>query len=135
MRHRLQDQKLGRSTAHRAALMSSLVCNLVRDGRIMTTLAKAKGARRLAEKMVTLGKRGTVAARRRAASILHQAEFVQRLFNDVAPRFAERHGGYVRIMRVGRRRSDDSEMVFLEWVDQPAPTPKKKKASKSEKAE
>lgn len=128
MRHRKKTIKLGRTSAHREALLSSLVCNLIKAKRITTTLQKAKAARSLAERMVTLGKRNTLDARRRATSILRQAEAVSALFSSVAPAFADRAGGYTRILKLGTRASDSSEMVLLEWVNFVPPPPKKKEA-------
>mgnify|MGYP000861753073 CR=1 FL=1 len=132
MRHRKKTIKLGRTSAHREALLSSLVCNLIKAKRITTTLQKAKAARSLAERMVTLGKRNTLDARRRATSILRQSEAVTALFSSVAPAFAERAGGYTRILKLGQRASDSSEMVLLEWVNF-VPTPPKKKDVKDAK--
>ncbi|MBN1558172.1 MAG: 50S ribosomal protein L17 [Lentisphaerae bacterium] len=123
----MQDKKLGRSAAHREALMASLVCNLIERKRIRTTLVKAKQARRVAERMVTLGKRGTLAARRRAAAVLHNPEAVRALFADVAPRFEERAGGYTRIVKLGRRNGDGAETAVLEWVGAEPPAPRKKR--------
>ena len=117
MRHLKHDKKLGRTSAHRRALMASLVCNLIEAKRIKTTLVKAKEARRLAEKMVTLARGGGVAARRQVVAVLQQTSRVKVLFEDIAPRFAERPGGYTRIIKLGQRRSDGSEMALLEWVD------------------
>ena len=116
MRHRKTGRKLGRTTAPRQALMSALVCSLIEEKRIKTTLPKAKEARRVAEKMVTLGREGTLAARRRAISTLHQEDKVATLFGEIVPAFADRHGGYCRILKLGRRTSDGSEMAYLEWV-------------------
>jgi large subunit ribosomal protein L17 len=117
MRHRKKTVKLGRTSAHRTELLANLVCALIDTKRIKTTLPKAKAARRLAEKMVTLGKKGTLAARRQAQSTLKQADSVKELFNNIAPAFSDRAGGYTRIVKLGRRISDSSEMVMLEWVD------------------
>ena len=117
MRHRKKTVKLGRTSAHRNELLSNLVCALIDNKRIKTTLPKAKAARGLAEKMVTLGKKGTLAARRQAISTLKQTDSVKELFESVAPTFADRAGGYTRIVKLGRRISDSSEMVLLEWVD------------------
>ena len=117
MRHRLKTIKLGRTSSQREALLSGQVCSLIQEKRITTTLAKAKATRSLAEKMVTLGKKGTLAARRQAVSKLHNKEAVKELFSNVAPVFAERQGGYTRIMKLGRRSSDSSEMAILEWVE------------------
>lgn len=117
MRHRNKTVKLGRSTAHRNELLSNLVCALIDNKRIKTTLPKAKAARGLAEKMVTCGKKGDLASRRRAISMLKQPDSVKELFDRIAPVFAERNGGYTRIVKLGRRVSDGSEMVLLEWVE------------------
>jgi large subunit ribosomal protein L17 len=117
MRHRKKTVKLGRTSAHRNELLANLVCALIENKRIKTTAPKAKAARSLADKMVTLGKKGTLAARRQAISILKNEKAVKELFEAVAPVFAERNGGYTRIIKLGRRISDSSEMVLLEWVD------------------
>jgi len=117
MRHRKKTVKLGRTSAHRNELLANLVCALIDNKRIKTTAPKAKAARSLAEKMVTLGKKGTLAARRQAISTLKNEKSVKELFEAVAPTFAERNGGYTRIIKLGRRISDSSEMVLLEWVD------------------
>ena len=117
MRHRKKTVKLGRTSAHRNELLSNLVCALIDNKRIKTTAPKAKAARGLAEKMITLGKKGTLAARRQAISTLKNEKSVKELFDAVAPVFAERNGGYTRIIKLGRRISDSSEMVLLEWVD------------------
>jgi large subunit ribosomal protein L17 len=117
MRHRKKTVKLGRSQAHRDALLANQVCSLIIHQRIRTTLAKAKATRSLAEKMVTLGKKGTLHARRTAAAYLHQADAVKKLFEDIAPRSATRAGGYTRIIKLGARKSDSAPMAILEWVD------------------
>ena len=116
---RLQNKtvKLGRSQAHRDSLLANQVCSLIIHQRIRTTLAKAKAARPLAEKMVTLGKKGTIHARRTAAAYLHQADAVKKLFEEIAPRSASRAGGYTRIVKLGARKSDSAPMAVLEWVD------------------
>jgi large subunit ribosomal protein L17 len=121
MRHQNKTVKLGRSQAHRDALLANQVCSLIIHQRIRTTLAKAKAARPLAEKMVTLGKKGTLHARRTAAAYLHQADAVKKLFEEIAPRSATRAGGYTRIVKLGARKSDSAPMAVLEWVDT-APT-------------
>ncbi|MEN8255764.1 MAG: 50S ribosomal protein L17, partial [Verrucomicrobiota bacterium] len=126
MRHRKRTVKLGRTSAHRNELLANLVCALIDNKRIKTTLPKARAARSLAEKMVTLGKKGSLANRRQAISTLKQAGSVKELFDNIAPAFADRAGGYTRIVKLGRRISDSSEMVLLEWVDSiaaPAPAP------------
>jgi large subunit ribosomal protein L17 len=117
MRHRKRTVKLGRTSAHRNELLANLVCALIDNKRIKTTLQKARAARSLAEKMVTLGKKNTLATRRQAISTLKQTDSVNELFDHVAPAFADRSGGYTRIIKLGRRISDSSEMVLLEWVD------------------
>ncbi len=117
MRHQNKTVKLGRSQAHRDALLANQVCSLIIHQRIRTTLAKAKAARPLAEKMVTLGKKGTLHARRTAAAYLHQADAVKKLFDEIAPRSATRAGGYTRIVKLGPRKSDSAPMAVLEWVD------------------
>lgn len=117
MRHRKKTVKLGRTSAHRNELLANLVCALIDNKRIQTTQPKAKAARSLAEKMVTLGKKGTLAARRQAIATLKNEKSVKELFETVAPTFTDRNGGYTRIIKLGRRISDGSEMVLLEWVD------------------
>jgi large subunit ribosomal protein L17 len=134
MRHLVKDKKLGRSGSHREALMASLVCNLIAEKRITTTLPKAREARRLAEKMVTTARKGTLAARRRALAVLRQEKHVVTLFDDIAPRYTDRPGGYTRILKTGQRPSDGSEMAILEWVDMEVPDKKRKKKAEGEKA-
>jgi large subunit ribosomal protein L17 len=122
MRHRKRTiNKLGRDTSHREAMLANLVCSLIEKRRVRTTLAKAKAARKVAEKMVTLGKRGDLHARRLAISRLHNPSKVGVLFSAIAPAFKERAGGYTRILKLGRRGSDSSEMALLEWVDYTPP--------------
>ena len=117
MRHKKRTIKLGRTSSHRESLLAGMVCDLIQCKRITTTLPKAKAARSLAEKMVTLGKRGDLAARRRAISKLRQPARVNELFNTIARNFDGRNGGYTRIVKRGRRSSDNAEMVILEWVE------------------
>src|SRR6266487_3140588 len=117
MRHRKKTLKLGRKAEHRKALLVNQVCSLIEHQRIATTLAKAKAVRPLAEKMVTLGKNGSIHARRTALAVLRQKNAVKKLFEDIAQRSAERNGGYTRIIRLGRRKSDSAPMAFIEWVD------------------
>jgi len=116
MRHHRLVKKFGRSTSHRKALLSSLVTNLILQSSIKTTLAKAKQARKDAEKIVTLARKGTLASRRLAASRLQSPQAVQQLFDSVVPSMDGRNGGYTRIMKLGQRRSDGSEMCLLQWV-------------------
>ena len=117
MRHRKKTIKLGRDTAHREAMLANMVCSLIQEKRIKTTIAKARAARTIAEKMVTLGKKGDLAARRRAISKLRNKDAVAELFTNIAPAMAERQGGYTRMLKIGTRPSDASEMVILEWTD------------------
>jgi large subunit ribosomal protein L17 len=117
VRHQRAGKKLGRDSAHRKALYSNLAGALIQHGRIETTQAKAKAVKPFAEKMITLGKRGDLAARRQALAALRSNDVVYRLFAEVAPRFAERPGGYTRIIKLGQRQGDAAEMVYLELVD------------------
>ena len=116
MRHKRVEKKFGRSKAHREQLMGGLVAHLIVQGRIETTLPKAKQARRDAEKIVTLARKGTLAARRLASARLHSPEAVQKLFSAVAPAMQGRPGGYTRIVKIGQRRGDNAEMALIEWV-------------------
>ena len=116
MRHRVAGWKLNRNTSHRRALLRNLVTSLIMEERIETTVAKAKAMRPHVEKMITLGKRGDVAARRLAGSYLMTRESVTRLFDTVAPRFGDRSGGYLRIVRTGFRKGDGGETVFIELL-------------------
>ncbi len=135
MRHLKHTAKLGRTTSHRNAMLANLVCSLIKHRRIRTTLAKAKAVRPVAEKLVTLGKRGTLHDRRLAAARLRQQprsffgrskertawrkqhDVVRILFEEIAPAFKERSGGYTRIVKLAARRGDASSMAILEWVD------------------
>jgi large subunit ribosomal protein L17 len=117
VRHQRKGKKLGRDSAHRKALYSNLAGSLIEHGRIKTTEAKAKAVKPIAEKMITLGRRGDLAARRQALAYLRSQEVVHQLFADVAPRFADRPGGYSRIVKIGPRYGDAAEMVYLELVD------------------
>ncbi len=119
MRHQKKTVKLGRTAEHRKALLANQVCSLIEHQRIKTTLAKAKAVRPLAEKMVTLGKQGSLHARRTALAVLRQKNAVKKLFDDIAPRSADRNGGYTRIIRLGVRKSDAASVAFIEWVDAP----------------
>lgn len=117
MRHARQGRKLNMDPSHRKAMLGNMVCSLIEYGRIKTTVSKAKEAKPLAEKMITLGKKGDLASRRQALSRLRSKDAVHTLFTDVAPRFADRPGGYTRIVRIGPRSGDAAEMVFLELVE------------------
>src|SRR5450432_1881356 len=141
MRHQKKTVKLGRTAEHRKSLLANQVCSLIEHQRIKTTLAKAKAVRPLAEKMVTLGKKGSLHARRTALSVLRQKDAVKKLFDDNAPRSASRNGGYTRIIKLGQRKSDSAAVAFLEWVDAaevvieettPAEKGKNRKAAKGE---
>jgi large subunit ribosomal protein L17 len=124
VRHARAGKKLGRDSAHRKALYSNLAGALIEHGRIRTTEAKAKAVKPIAEKMITLGRRGDLAARRQATAYLRSRDVVHKLFAEVAPRFADRPGGYSRIVKLGPRQGDAAEMVYLELVDhQPAAHP------------
>ena len=118
MRHRKRNAKLGRKGDHRNAMLANLVCSLIVHRRVTTTLAKAKAARPVAEKMLTLGKKGTLHHRRLAAARLHQEDAVRVLFNDLAPLHQDRPGGYTRIVRLGQRQGDAAAMAILEWVEE-----------------
>ena len=117
MRHQKKTIKLGRTAEHRKALLANQVCSLIEHERIKTTLAKAKAVRPLAEKMVTLGKNGSIHARRTALAVLRQKNAVKKLFDNIAPRTATRNGGYTRIVKLGQRKSDSAPVAFIEWVD------------------
>ncbi|HEY8670729.1 MAG TPA: 50S ribosomal protein L17 [Terriglobales bacterium] len=140
MRHQKKTIKLGRTAEHRKSLLANQVCSLIEHQRIKTTLAKAKAVRPLAEKMVTLGKKGSLHARRTALSVLRQKDAVKKLFDDIAPRSASRNGGYTRIIKLGLRKSDAAQVAFIEWVDAPLVTEesvseekgKKRKSRKTE---
>jgi large subunit ribosomal protein L17 len=137
MRHNVKGRKLGRTTEHRLALFRNQIASLVASGRIKTTLPKAKELRPIAEKLVTKGKRGSVEARRQVARWIPQRDLIKKLFDEVAPRFQERDGGYLRILKLGPRPGDGAEMAILEWVDYEVEgaAKKKKKPGKAEKAD
>ena len=119
MRHQRTGKKLGRDSAHRRALYANLTAELIEHGRIKTTVTKAKAVKPIAEQMITLGRRGDIHARRQAVAFLGSKDIVHKLFAEVGPRFAERPGGYSRIVRLGPRPGDSAEMVYLELVDTP----------------
>ena len=116
MRHLRSGSKLGKQPAHRRAVLRNLVTNLIEKERIHTTILRAKAARPIAEKMITLGKRDSLHARRQAAAFLMTPGATQKLFTDLAPRFAERPGGYTRIIRTGWRIGDGAELAILEFI-------------------
>jgi large subunit ribosomal protein L17 len=117
VRHQKSGRKLGRDSAHRKALYGNLCASLIEHGRIRTTEAKAKEVRPIAEQMITLGKRGDLHAHRQAVAFLRSKEIAHLLFAEVAPRFADRPGGYTRIVKIGPRQGDAAPMVYLELVD------------------
>lgn len=117
MRHRVKTVKLQRDAAHRDALLANLTCSLIDHGRIRTTLAKAKALRPVAEKMVTLAKRGDLHSRRLAVAALKQKDAVKKLFDVIAVASKDRQGGYTRITKLGQRHTDSAPMAFIEWVD------------------
>jgi len=134
MRHRKRTAKLGRTSEHRNLMLSNMVCSLILHGRVTTTLAKARAARSVAEKMVTLGKRGSLHDRRLAISRLHQADAVHFLFEEIAPQHKERPGGYTRIIKKHQRQGDAADVAILEWVTEALPQdPKKAKKAKATK--
>lgn len=109
--------KLGRDKSHRDAMLRNIVTSFLREGKVTTTETKAKELKRLAEKMITLGKRGDLHARRQAVSFITDKEVVKKLFDDIAPKYTGRNGGYTRIVKIGPRRGDAAEMVLVELVD------------------
>jgi len=135
MRHKVAGRQFGRNTDQRKALFRGLVTSLLDHGRIETTLAKAKEIRGIAEKIVSLGKRGDLHARRRALSYLYKEDTVSRLFDEIAPRMKDRNGGYTRIVRTRRRHGDGAEMAVIELVDYEAELKRlaKKKEEKEKK--
>ncbi len=129
MRHRKRRFKNSRTSAHRRAMLANLACSVLGSGRVETTLPRAKEVRRLVERMITLGKDGSLAARRRAVTILGQKPVVKHLFDQLSDNFAARQGGYTRILKTGARRGDAAEMCLIELVEegvvQPATDSKK----------
>jgi large subunit ribosomal protein L17 len=130
MRHRLSGRKLGRTTAHREMLLRNLATSLIEKERVRTTAAKAKEIRPYVEKLITMGKTGTLAARRRALGFTTKEDAVTRLFETVAPRFAERNGGYTRIVKLAPRKGDGAEMAVIELVGSEFKAKEKKKKDK-----
>jgi len=135
MRHRMKSVRLSRNTSARKALLRSLAANIINHYRIKTSLAKAKEARRVIERLITLGKADTLHARRKAYKVLNDRAGVKRLFTEIAPLFKQRAGGYTRIIRAYPRRGDGAEMVFLELTEQPVKEVKKINKKKSEEKE
>jgi large subunit ribosomal protein L17 len=135
MRHNVKGRKLGRVTEHRQAMFRNQLASLVESGRIVTTLPKAKELRPLAERLVTKGKRGSVDARRQVQRWIPQRDLIKKLFDEVAPRFQEREGGYLRIFKLGPRPGDGAEMAVLQWVDYELEGAAAKPAGKGDKEE
>ncbi len=136
MRHRVHTFKIGRTSAHRKAMLANMVSSLFESGTIKTTVVKAKEARRMADRMVTLGKKGSLHHRRLAVSYLRDKTAVKKLFDEIAPSFEGRPGGYTRIIRLGFRQGDSAEMCMLQLTNNDAAEPKKaKKVEEVEKTE
>ncbi|MBR7139663.1 MAG: 50S ribosomal protein L17 [Lentisphaeria bacterium] len=117
MRHKVDTLKLGRSSAHRRAMLANMVSSLFYSGRVETTLVKAKAVRRMAERMITLGKQGTLHSRRLAVARMHDENAVKKLFDEIAPAYTGRQGGYTRILKLGQRRGDAAETCLLMLVE------------------
>jgi len=135
MRHRRTGRKLNRTSSHRKAMFRNMVTDFLDKERIITTVAKAKELRPFAEKMITLGKRDNLHSRRRALSIIRRKSVVHKLFDSLAPRYADRNGGFTRIIRLGFRQGDSAETAIIELVDREGEkdTPKKSKKASSKK--
>ena len=133
MRHRRRQGKLGRGSAHRKALLRNLVTSLLDRERIVTTDAKAKELRRVADRMITLGKRGSLHARRQALSVIRSREVTAKVFDELADRFRERPGGYTRVLKTGRRTGDAAPMSIIELVEGPPAEASKKAGKKAAK--
>jgi len=118
MRHNKSGRRLGRNSSHRKAMLRNMVTSLLDQEKITTTDARAKEVRKLAEKMITLGKKGDLHARRQALSVVQDKKVVAKLFDRLAPRYAERNGGYTRIMKVGNRAGDNAPVSIIEFVEQ-----------------
>ncbi len=134
MPHQVAGRKLGRTTSHRKALFRNLVTELIDKEHIVTTVYKAKELRPIAERMITLGKRDTLHARRQALAFIKSKAVVHKLFGDIAPRFSDRSGGYTRIIRLGFRKGDDAETALIELLGSEY-KPKVEKKTKKAKAE
>ena len=125
-------RKLGRTTDHRKAMLRGMVTYLLENGSVETTLTRAKEVQPLAEKMITLGKKNTLASRRQALAFITKESVVKKLFDTIAPEYADRNGGYTRIMKLGNRKGDNAPIVIMELVTEPC-TPKAKKAAPAPK--
>ena len=135
MRHRVAGKKLGRKTAHRVSMFRNMVTSLFDKEHVRTTLDRAKAVRPIAEKMITLGKRDSLHARRQALAYVKDTEVVAKLFSTLAPRFAQRNGGYTRIIRLGFRDGDGAQMAILELIGSEFKPAKKEEGKKGKKAE
>ena len=132
MRHRNEGRKLSRNTSHRRALLRNLVTSLLEHGRLMTTLPKAKEVRPLAEKMITLGKRDSLAARRQVQSYLLKEAIAKKVFDTIAPKFADRKGGYSRIIKLGNRKGDGADIAIIELLGSELQAKKAERAAKAQ---
>ena len=135
MRHRNEGRKLSRNTSHRRALLRNLVTALLEHGRLMTTLPKAKEVRPLAERMITLGKRDNLQARRMVHSYLLKDETARKVFTTIAPKFADRKGGYSRIIKLGNRKGDGADLAIIELLGSDLESKKSERAAKAEAKE
>jgi len=131
MRHHVDERKLGMKTAHRRAVLANLASALILHDRIETTLPRAKELRSIADRMVTLGKKGTVHAMRRARTILRNRQAVQKVFGELAGRFVDRHGGYTRILKLGYRHGDSAPMAMIEYIPSPHKVEEKEAVEKT----
>ncbi|MCD6517776.1 MAG: 50S ribosomal protein L17 [Candidatus Aminicenantes bacterium] len=134
MRHLVKRHRLGRDSAQRKALMRSLVTSFLEKERIKTTKAKAKALRPVAEKMITLAKKGTLHSRRKVLSFVYKKDVVKKLFEDIGPRFSERPGGYTRIIKLGPRAGDGAEMALIELIGTELEKKTKKKGTPEQRA-
>jgi large subunit ribosomal protein L17 len=132
MRHKVHTFKIGRSSSHRKAMLANMVSSLFEHGQIKTTLVKAKEARRFADKLITMGKKGDLHRRRLAISKMRNKDMVKKLFDEIAPQYSERDGGYTRIIKLGNRIGDGAEMCLLQLVEAGAPAVKKTKKPAAE---
>ncbi len=132
MRHKVHTFKIGRSSSHRKAMLANMVSSLFEHGQIKTTLVKAKEARRFADKLITMGKKGDLHRRRLAISKMRNKDMVKKLFDEIAPQYTERDGGYTRIIKLGNRIGDGAEMCLLQLVEAGAPATKKTKKPAAE---
>ncbi len=117
MRHQVSGRKLGRPSDHKKAMMGNLVTSLVINGRIVTTVTRAKELRKVADRLITLGKRADLTSRRRAMRVLTSRDALEKLFVDLAPRYSNRNGGYTRFVRYSNRKGDGAPTVIMEWVE------------------